>query len=223
MLTYKDIILNANLLTKLGQVFEIAYWYEVGFFIAAFLLVFVVTKNVLARVFGCFVLVSCLVCILINAVLLDADVCVDQKRIISDKEKLDAGIKWVIEDYEAIAKTQSNRILSVEKYKLYRGIPDYWDHSREFDRFDVAEFIPYIDTKEFIELNQDCCSIKTKITPEIGITFYKRVRLKYSRYIEIRYKMRFYDVNGKYMEVTQYWMRPVTQCAQLAPLYPIVD
>lgn len=221
MLIYKDIILNANLLSKLEQVFEIAYWYEVVFFIAAFLLVFVITKNIRARALACLALVSCLAYILINAVLLDADVCLEQKRILPDQEKLDAGINGAIKDYKATAQKQSNRTLFVEKYKLYRGPPDYWAESGEVDKFEVAKFIPYADAVEFIELNQDCCHVKTKISPEIGITFHKRVRLNYSRYIEVRYKIRFYDTNGKYMETIKYWARPVTQCAQLAPLYPI--
>ena len=83
----------------IGQLYQISYSYEVFLFVVAYLSAFFAIKKRWLKIVFLNALHLILVFILIRAYLLNEDICIEQGRKLTDKEKMDSAVDYIIQSY----------------------------------------------------------------------------------------------------------------------------
>jgi hypothetical protein len=111
----------------------------------------------------------------------NGEYCRETSRAMTNKDRIDAVVKWVISGYPP---SLSELTLSPEAYR------DVYSGPRP------KTFIPYTSQNEFMALNPDCCAVETS-TPNVRkIRIMDRVSGRIAAYVRVRYRVRYVDESG---------------------------
>ena len=217
----------------IGQLYQISYSYEVFLFVVAYLSAFFVIKKRWLKIVFLNSLHLILVFILIRAYLLNEDICIEQGRKLTDKEKMDSAVDYIIQSYPP-NKIEQYVDNPEEKFSEY----DKWYYVENPTNTDKKNKILYYPSRElFYQENSGCCALSNTAAPlkwkgfdsysseEWGwpVDFHARVRWQYSVWAHITYRVKYLNSSKQESYIIDEKIIPVSQCGIVLEPKSIVE
>lgn len=133
-----------------------------------------------------------------------AGFCLREGRFLTDEEKVQIAVAFVMADYPPVLA----RTRTTEQGGVWRNVVEYARPQAP---------IYYLDAGEFSRVNQDCCALAA----EPGVTqaplFWSRVLGRLSDFVRVSYRVRYLEPSGAEagQDVVQ-WVA-VTNCGRAVP------
>lgn len=109
--------------------------------------------------------------------------CLEQRRYLTDREKIEIAIKRILRSYPTT---------------LTEGVT-YPDGRKATRWFRPERPVPYRSVDEFLQVNPECCEVTQREHPKIGgsISLGNRLFGITSANVRVRYQVRYLDANGR--------------------------
>ncbi len=133
-----------------------------------------------------------------------AGFCLKEARILSDEEKVQIAVSYVMADYPPVmAQTRAT-----EQDGVWRNVVEY---ARPEDP------IYYLDTGEFSRVNRDCCEVAERPGRAQAPFFWPRIQGRLSDFVRVSYRVRYLEPGGAEGGYDFVQWVAVTNCGRAVP------